>query len=389
MQYRGCEDENLRMKWRLLLLALCVTALAIAFATRGHLPAPPSTSASFIPFFIGHGLVIAIFALVISRAKAFPFRAMLKAAGGWQENIWTLGLALVPAIAAVVFLQTQVVRISSGHSYQSASWQERDGHYFARYDNAEEQEISREQYDEQQVEILGDFQRFWVLFLALASCGAWAMVVWPGSGAALAGTAALASQQPWWSQVSGALLRNPIQVIWREEPARIAVPGIGSIALERLRERVPRVALFKPFRETCVGRVGTESLRLRYYRPWNRSEYGPVLDARLVGEPSGQFLIGVYRTAWGTRIATTFMLVMVGLMFLIGTLVFIFTANGREDRPFGLLWLLSLIIFALVAQLMLAYKQRHWDRDRNAIEQFVLDAVQTSDARENTANFPG
>src|SRR5262249_13347773 len=142
---------------------------------------------------------------------------------------------------------------------------------------------------------------------------------------------------------------NPFPSIWREEPARIPIPGDAAVALARLKAKTARF-LLSGLHEGFVGRVGRERVTIRSYgalEPLSREEWpyesplSPsmydsahqlVLDARVtrLGEESA--LVGVYRKSQFVRIVYTVWLIL-GLSLLLGGAMWLVTGHAGDPGP--------------------------------------------------------
>jgi len=164
---------------------------------------------------------------------------------------------------------------------------------------------------------------------------------------------------------------NPFPDIWREDPARIPVPGDARAALARVSARTPRWTLLAWWRETCVGRVDGDRVRLRRYRPYRRSGSNIVLDAELHRDVPVSELIGVYREHRAGRAFSTFWFAFVLLMIPLSSAAAI--ASWSDDPMNAIPLLVVPVILFLAGRAILAWQSRRWDEDKMFIERFLAD----------------
>jgi hypothetical protein len=153
---------------------------------------------------------------------------------------------------------------------------------------------------------------------------------------------------------------NPFPSLWREEPARIAIPGDPVEMLARLRAKTARV-LLSGRTEGFVGRVDPERVRIRSYGAVLNvpPDYVPgpydeprlldsgqllVLDARVAKDGKESALVGVYRKSHFVRVVTTIWLSL-ALMLLAGGLWLLTRPGSDAGAGRGLILAGSVLYF--------------------------------------------
>jgi hypothetical protein len=164
---------------------------------------------------------------------------------------------------------------------------------------------------------------------------------------------------------------NPFPGIWREDPARIPIPGDADGALARLRARTPRNGFRAAFKETCVGLVGTERVKIWHHRPLSRRSVLLVLDATVSHNGRAATLVGTYRRPKQLRISMSIWMVMV--LLFIPTFFAVALVMWNTDRTGALMFMTVPSAMFVFACALFAYHSRRWDESKQYIERLLAE----------------
>lgn len=351
-------------------LVVSIATLLIGIAGFFYLDHSRATEPTAVVF-ICQGLVILGAFVVIQRLRRVPYGKALHAAGGLAANQTRLMLAVLPVVLAIaICAYTGLASIPDaiGHgSYSSAHWYTDNGHYYVRYDQLPPQEITRQEYEEVGQRMNGLFGRLWVFFgLTLVSASLTAHL-WPGRH--------LLAFSPETSPPEDQVPRrprlfNPLRIVFRADPVRIPIAGVGSIALERLRHATPRSAWSTLFSANVIGKVSDSGVRLRRYQPFWRNNFAPVLVGQLENGIQGSAIVGVFRMTIFVRM---FMCVWFGGV----SLIFLTSLWVRLQSPGDPIVLVVSLLMIAGGYGVLLLGQSDWDQDCRVIEDHVRGVVGT------------